>query len=69
MMLDIPNVIQQHSVPRNKVVSLCTDVPPPSEKISLLPIFSEGGGTTVYRLQGGVMDRTLLDEVGPTPFQ
>ena len=41
--------------------SLCTDVPPPSDKIgrreknrekSLLPIFSEGGGTwtSVHRL-------------------
>ena len=28
--------------------SLCTDVPPPSE--SLLPIFPEGGGTSVHRL-------------------
>ena len=48
--------------------SLCTDVPPPSEKnlgngrngntiivgdsqTSLLPIFSEGGGTSVHRLR------------------
>ena len=34
--------------------SLCTDVPPPSEKKSgeetLFPIFSEGGGTSVQRL-------------------
>ena len=36
--------------------SLCTDVPPPSEKTgeeSLLPIFSEGGGTSVHRLGKG----------------
>ena len=34
--------------------SLCTDVRPPSEKSrekSLLPIFSEGGGTSVHRLK------------------
>ena len=32
---------------RGRAPSLCTDIPPPSEKI---PIFPEGGGTSVHRL-------------------
>ena len=40
--------------------SLCTDVPPPSEKKSGEDIFSEGGGTSVHRLCGNKLRKSAF---------
>ena len=48
-------VARFYSLAKVMFLSLCRDVPPSSEKKirkreSLLPIFSEGGGTSVHKL-------------------
>ena len=46
-----------------KQLSLCTDVPPPSEKNrEKSPDFSEGGGTSEHRLQTALFLRLSLNK-------